>query len=223
MAAQQRLRVQRASLNATETAAELARRMAKVGNWSRLEQARQQNALTSAQIGLLRSEYEITVEQAERQDVLGVPEYHPGLILPEQLPALPEQAQPEAWWQARLQELLNARPRGSWQRTRTRTLLASTAYNTSYTIARRYQDETLVLQQFMVDEAVLRYNGMLISVWDLLTETRNQTLATLDAINAQRDFWLAEANLQWVLQGGVPTHFIDLGDGNQPAGPSASH
>jgi outer membrane protein TolC len=58
---------------------------------------------------------------------------------------------------------------------------------------------------------VLHYNGMLKSVWDLLDEVRNQSQATVDAIGAQRDFWIAEADLQWVLQGGEPDSFVSAG------------
>jgi hypothetical protein len=50
-------------------------------------------------------------------------------------------------------------------------------------------------------------------VWDLLGEVRNQAAAEVDAIEAQRNFWLAETDLQWTLQGGVPTRFVSPGGG----------
>ena len=51
---------------------------------------------------------------------------------------------------------------------------------------------------------VLRYNGMLASVWELLGETRASMLAVSAAIEAQRDFWLADTDLQLALTGSSP-------------------
>ena len=48
------------------------------------------------------------------------------------------------------------------------------------------------------------YNGMLASVWDMLAEARNSTQAVANAIEAQRDFWLAETDLQLALTGTPP-------------------
>jgi hypothetical protein len=45
---------------------------------------------------------------------------------------------------------------------------------------------------------------MLASVWDLLADTRQQVLSVNSAIEAQRDFWLAEADLQTTLTGLSP-------------------
>lgn len=74
-------------------------------------------------------------------------------------------------------------------------------YRTAYDVARHYQSEVLPLRKFINDETVLRYNGMLLSVFDLLADTRAQALGTASAIEAQRDFWLAEADLQTLLAG----------------------
>ena len=48
---------------------------------------------------------------------------------------------------------------------------------------------------------IIDYNGMLKSVWDLLDEVRNQSQATVDGIGAQRDFWIAEADLGMAMIG----------------------
>jgi len=74
-------------------------------------------------------------------------------------------------------------------------------WNTAYALARRYQDEVLPLRRQVNDEMVLRYNGMLSSVWELLGETRASMLAVNAAIEAQRDFWLADTDLQLALTG----------------------
>jgi hypothetical protein len=46
------------------------------------------------------------------------------------------------------------------------------------------------------EESLLRYNGMLIGVFELLADARESVAAVNAAIDAQRDFWLADANLQ---------------------------
>ena len=51
----------------------------------------------------------------------------------------------------------------------------------------------------------------------------NQAAAEVDAIQAQRDFWLAEADLQWTLQGGSPTRFVSLSGGSAETGGPAAH
>jgi outer membrane protein TolC len=77
-------------------------------------------------------------------------------------------------------------------------------WNTAYGIARRYRDEVLPLRKKVNEEMVLRYNGMLASVWELLGETRASMLAVNAGIEAQRDFWLADTDLQLVLTGSSP-------------------
>ena len=69
------------------------------------------------------------------------------------------------------------------------------AYRTAYDIARHYRDEIVPLRQAMADENVLRYNGMLIGVFELLAEARDQIASVNNAINAQQQFWLADAAL----------------------------
>ena len=51
------------------------------------------------------------------------------------------------------------------------------------------------------EDMVLRYNGMLKSTWDLLSAARERVNSEAAAVQAQRDFWLAHANLQAVLAG----------------------
>lgn len=77
-------------------------------------------------------------------------------------------------------------------------------YRTALDLARQQQAEVVPLRQFISDETTLRYNGMLASVWDMLTEARNSTQAVANAIEAQRDFWLAETDLQLALTGTSP-------------------
>jgi hypothetical protein len=58
------------------------------------------------------------------------------------------------------------------------------------------------LQTALKQETQLRYNGMLLSTWDLLAQARER-MASLDAASqAQRDFWLAQTDWQTLLAGG---------------------
>ncbi len=76
------------------------------------------------------------------------------------------------------------------------------AYRTAWDVARQQTYEVVPLRRVIQDETLLRYNGMLASVWDLLAEARASTGAVAQAVQAQRDFWLAEAELQFALTAG---------------------
>lgn len=78
------------------------------------------------------------------------------------------------------------------------------AWRTAHELARLYQDQVVPLRKTIQDETLLRYNGMLSSVWDLLAETRAHSLAITQAIAAQRDFWLADVDLHTTLTGTSP-------------------
>jgi outer membrane protein TolC len=75
------------------------------------------------------------------------------------------------------------------------------AYRTAYDLARHYRDEIVPLRKTIAEENMLRYNGMFIGVFELLADTREQIGSVIQAIDAQRDFWLADAALQATLIG----------------------
>jgi outer membrane protein TolC len=55
------------------------------------------------------------------------------------------------------------------------------------------------------DQTLLRYNGMLMSVFELLADAREQ--ATVSGyIAALKDYWTAQANLEAALGGRLPTN-----------------
>jgi len=81
---------------------------------------------------------------------------------------------------------------------------AARAQRTAYDLARRYRDEVVPLRRQTNEEMLLRYNGMLASVWALLGEARATALAVSAGIDAQRDFWLADTDLQLALTGSSP-------------------
>ncbi|HYW56621.1 MAG TPA: TolC family protein [Polaromonas sp.] len=69
------------------------------------------------------------------------------------------------------------------------------AYRTAHDVARHYRDEIVPLRKTMSEENLLRYNGMLIGVFELLADTRDQITSVMTAINSYQQFWLADAAL----------------------------
>jgi outer membrane protein TolC len=86
-------------------------------------------------------------------------------------------------------------------RARSQVREAYSAYRTTYDLARHYQLEVVPLRKKISDEVLLRYNGMLASVFELLSDARSQISSVNAAIEAQRDFWIAETNLQAAING----------------------
>jgi outer membrane protein TolC len=81
---------------------------------------------------------------------------------------------------------------------------AYSAYRTAYDLAKHYRDEVLPLRKRISEENLLRYNGMLIGVFELLADSREQVRGVADYVQALRDFWIAETNLQTALTGRSP-------------------
>jgi outer membrane protein TolC len=74
-------------------------------------------------------------------------------------------------------------------------------YRTAYDIARHHRDEIVPLKQRLAEEQVLRYNGMLIGVFELLADARSQIASVNASIESSRDFWIAKAELDMALIG----------------------
>ena len=78
------------------------------------------------------------------------------------------------------------------------------AYTTAYELTQHYRDEIVPLRKKILDENALRYSGMLISVFELMSDARNQMTSVNGYIEALRDFWLAQTDLEGVtLAGGM--------------------
>jgi len=97
-------------------------------------------------------------------------------------------------------------------------------YRAAYDIARHYEREVLPLRKIISDETLLRYNAMQIDVFALLAEARARIQATTAAIEAARNFRLAETALTASIIGGSPA---TLETPSQPstaaATPTADH
>jgi len=89
-------------------------------------------------------------------------------------------------------------------------------YRTAYDLARQQRDEVVPLNTALQEETQLRYNGMLQSTWDLLASATARIQSVNAAVQAQRDFWLADTDLQAVLAG------AELSFADEPRNPGAS-
>lgn len=94
-------------------------------------------------------------------------------------------------------------------------------YRSAYDIARHHRDEIVPLRQRIADENLLRYNGMLIGVFELLADARAQVAGVNASIEALRDFWLAEAELQRTLIGPAGMGVLAVGGDATQAGAAA--
>jgi len=96
------------------------------------------------------------------------------------------------------------------------------AYRTSYDIARHYRDEVVPLRKVIAEENQLRYNGMIIGVFELLADSRDQVNAVTAAIGAEQQFWLADAALKASMIG-RPTNTNLSVTSSAPSGGAAGH
>ena len=294
VAAQQVLAAQERMVEAAEAGGELARRMARVGNWSRLQQARELGVQQEAAAQLARARLTATLEREQLTRLMGLWGTQTQYPLTEQLPPLPAQAsalqssqdieatalrerldlralrrdldhvaERQGWtgvgsvfgdigltysrntatekatghsevtrgWELELPIPLfdwggaaSARARAEVQqsaallqdsavRARSEARSAWHNYRTAWDLAYQQQTEVLPLARFIQEETVLRYNGMLASVWELLAEARSATQAVATATQAQRDFWLADTDLQLALTGTSPGALQGLAPG----------
>ncbi len=235
VAAAQSARYLREAREGAEAAGELARRMARVGNWSRLQQARQQALLADAATRQAQAEQAAFSAREKLIVAMGLWSAQTQFTLPDRLPELPAQPQalPDiesralasrmelqlalAEWRQQLAAKREPGRDALWDslrdaaqvremavKTRSEARETYHRYRIAWDLARHYQKEIVPLQKFISDEMVLRYNGMLSSVFDVLADAQAQVMATNSAIEAQRDFWLTDADLQTLLAGAAP-------------------
>jgi len=78
---------------------------------------------------------------------------------------------------------------------------AYTSYRAAHDIARHYSRNVLPLRTLIEEEALLNYNGMIGSPFELLADTRSRIGSVLLSVDAKRAFWLAEANMKAAIYG----------------------
>jgi outer membrane protein TolC len=77
-------------------------------------------------------------------------------------------------------------------------------YRSSYDLAKHYRDQVIPLRKKISDETMLRYNGMLVSVFELLADSREQAAAVNSTIDAMKEYWMAQTRLEAALGGHLP-------------------
>jgi hypothetical protein len=274
---------------AAEAGAELARRMTAAGNFSKLDQAREQVFYAEATALLARAKQTALAERERLTRLLGLWGEDIRFRLPERLPDLPaavrniadleatavrqrldvqgamkeaqnlaaalgltkatgfisvlevgymrnsESGQPRQtgyeielrlpifdWGTARVARAEHTymqavnRAADTAVKARSEVREAYAAYRTAHDLARHYRDEIVPLRKRISEENLLRYNGMLIGVFELLADARQQITSVNAYIEALRDYWLAESTLDLALTGKSPGA-INLGGGMQAA------
>lgn len=276
VAATEALHYSRQVLEAAEASAELARRMAQVGNFSALQQAREQSFQAEAALATAQA---AQAEQAARERLtrlLGLWGEQTGFTLPQRLPALPEaprelpDVEPQAmaqrldvraavaaseqaglalggvrqqrfanglelglmrnssneaptvrgvelslelplfdWGEARVARAEHLHRQSLWQaadvavRARSEVREAYAGYRSAWEVARHHRDQIVPLKARISEQNLLRYNGMLIGVFELLADARSQIGSVQAAMAALRDFWLSQIALDQALIGPV--------------------
>lgn len=76
------------------------------------------------------------------------------------------------------------------------------AYRTAHDVAKQYRDRIVPLRSEISDAQLLRYNGMLTGVFELIADARDQVNAVNEYLMAARDFWVADTALKSVMFGG---------------------
>jgi outer membrane protein TolC len=261
-------------MKAAEASAELARRMAQVGNFNALARAREQSFYAEAALGLARARQAQGAARERLTRLLGLWGEQLAFTLPERLPELPgaarelpdiEQAaiakrldlqaarrqadelamqlgstrasrfagglelglkresgadgERRRGWELGFElplfddgEARIAHDDARWRQAvhrvhqlavdaRSEVREAYAAYRHAHDIARHHRDEIVPLRARIAEENLLRYNGMLIGVFELLADARAQTASVAAAIEAERDFWLAQVDLDAALLG----------------------
>jgi len=261
-------------VTSAEAGAGLAQEQAKVGNWSKLDRAREQAFYAEATTQYARARHASTATREQLVRLLGLWGSNVNYKIPDRLPDLPQKPnEPGALEALAMEQRLDihiakrdvdatarslgltnatgfinvldagyanksttgaprengyeislelpifdwggarrARAKATYMlsvnrtadaavRARSEVREAYSAYRTTYDVAKHYRDEVVPLRKQISEEVLLRYNGMLASVFELLADSRDQVTSVNGAIEAQRDFWIAETELQAAING----------------------
>ncbi|MEZ5822460.1 MAG: TolC family protein [Bradyrhizobium sp.] len=75
-------------------------------------------------------------------------------------------------------------------------------YRSAWDVASHYEREILPLRKIITEEMQLRFSSMQVDVFALLVETRQRIASLRAAIDAKREFFLAQSDLKAVVNGG---------------------
>ena len=79
--------------------------------------------------------------------------------------------------------------------------LAYANYRAAFDLAQRQRDEVLPLRRAVAQQNLLLYNASLISIFELLSDAREQVISVDGYIQSVRDFWIAKSRLDAALLG----------------------
>jgi outer membrane protein TolC len=82
---------------------------------------------------------------------------------------------------------------------------AYAGYRAAFELAKQQRDEVLPLRKALAQENLLRYNASQISIFELLSDTREQAAGFDGYIQRVRDFWIAKSQLDAALLGAAAT------------------
>ena len=100
---------------------------------------------------------------------------------------------------------------------------AYSRYRWAHEQARQQRDEVVQWQTALQEDTQARYNGMLLSTWDLLNSAGARIRSVNAALQSQRQFWLAHTDLQAALAGLDLDFSADLPGTAPDAGAQAGH
>ena len=100
---------------------------------------------------------------------------------------------------------------------------AYSRYRWAHEQARQQRDEVVQWQTALQEDTQARYNGMLLSTWDLLNSAGARIRSVHAALQAQRQFWLTHTALQAVLAGLDLDFSADLTGTAPDTGAQAGH
>ena len=100
---------------------------------------------------------------------------------------------------------------------------AYSRYRWAHELARQQRDEVVQWQTALQEDTQARYNGMLLSTWDLLASAGARIRSVNAALQAQRQFWLAHTDLQAALAGLDLDFSADLPGTAPDTGAQAAH
>lgn len=100
---------------------------------------------------------------------------------------------------------------------------AYSRYRWAHEQARQQRDELVQWQTALQEDTQARYNGMLLSTWDLLNSAGARIRSVNAALQSQRQFWLAHTDLQAALAGLDLDFSADLPGTAPDTGAQAGH
>ena len=206
--------------DSADAGAELASRMRQAGNFSKLDEAREQAFYAESVADLAQARQRAVLAREKLTRTMGLSGEDTRYRLPERLPDLPkerpdlndvEQFAMENRLDIRAEKLRAQANRHAANRlaqtaigARSEVREAYSAYTIGYDVAKHYRDDVVPLRKTISDEMLLRYNGMLASVFDLLADSREQAGAVNRYIDALKRYWLARTDLEQALGGRLP-------------------